>query len=108
MHNSEIGGPYLQMVRADEGYGIGQIEWRVMRNELTEQTVVVGRYRGRDGLVWAATVELAGGLAGALPPLSLFGVIWRNFRRRLDRRYDNPFAFWPELQPGRWSSPATQ
>jgi hypothetical protein len=86
------------------GIGIRNVMWEVIpplwpRDEVT----VVMRYRDRWGHRWIFGNPVSSELAKDAPTF-LLEMLWAGFRISLDRRYDDPFVFWPRgIGRGRWA-----
>lgn len=87
--------------------GIDNAEWSVWSDAvplvMLDTVIVMVRFRCRWGFDWGFQMPVSGELAREDPGIVL-EMAWANFRYLLDRRYDDPFLFWPALEPGRWST----
>jgi hypothetical protein len=97
--------------------GIRNTTWEVHRARplpwLTESVSsgIYARFVGRDGLGFACFIPMADEVLGDIAAGEASGVrflesAWDEFRWQLDRRYDDPYAFWPRIPigKGRWAA----
>jgi hypothetical protein len=90
--------------------GMRTTDWSVTSSaiySIDEVTYIDARFRDRWGNRWTyRMVTLNELIEDAGPALRMWlELTWNEFKRIMHRRYDDPFAFWPRMYPGRWAKP---
>lgn len=66
------------------------------------ETQAIARFVDRHGRPWTFMSILSNELIDNAQPEMILRMLAEDFKLQTDRRYDDPFAFWPGLVSGRW------
>lgn len=90
--------------------GIRSMLWFVEEDFVDPSVLLVrSKFRDKYGRLWASSTPISEDLveqAGTENMRDILLMVWREFRRSIDTRFNDPFLFWPRFVPGesRWTT----